>query len=138
MENVIVVILGFVLAVTAGRWIIPGILIISLRKRLFDVPDNRKIHDRPVPRLGGVSFFPVILFVMSVMTILRLLTGSLPTAFFTINVVNEMLCLVAGLTLLYLIGITDDLIGVRYRQKFIIQIISASFFPLVGLYLDNF
>ena len=70
MENFIIVILGFILAVAAGQWIIPGILIISLRKRLFDIPDKRKVHNRPVPRLGGVSFFPIILFVMSSMTIL--------------------------------------------------------------------
>lgn len=138
MENFIIVILGFILAVAAGQWIIPGILIISLRKRLFDIPDKRKVHNRPVPRLGGVSFFPIILFVMSSMTILRLLMKSLSNVFFTVEVVNEMLSLVAGLTLLYLIGIADDLIGVRYRQKFVIQIISAAFLPIVGLYLEGF
>lgn len=138
MENFIVVTLGFILAVAAGQWIIPGILIISLRKRLFDIPDKRKVHNRPVPRLGGVSFFPVILFVMSSMTIIKLLMKSAPDVFFTVEVVNEMLSLVAGLTLLYLIGIADDLIGVRYRQKFVIQIISATFLPIVGLYLDSF
>ena len=40
----------------------------------------------------------------------------------------ECLFLVCGLTLLYLTGITDDLIGVRYRQKFVIQILCACFF----------
>lgn len=41
----------------------------------------------------------------------------------------ECLFLVCGMTLLYLTGIADDLVGVRYRQKFVIQIICASFFP---------
>jgi len=49
-----------------------------------------------------------------------------------------LLGLVAGLTLLYIVGIGDDLVGVRYRKKFIIQILSASFFPAVGLYINNF
>ena len=32
---------------------------ISHKKRLYDVPDARKVHTMPVPRLGGLSFFPV-------------------------------------------------------------------------------
>ena len=33
------------------------------------------------------------------------------------------------MTLLYLTGIADDLVGVRYRQKFAIQIFCACLFP---------
>ena len=62
MANLYIIISAFVSAVILGRIIIPNILIISLRKRLFDVPDERKVHKRPIPRLGGVTFFPVILF----------------------------------------------------------------------------
>lgn len=57
MENLYIVILAFISAVILGRIIIPNVLIISMRKRLFDVPDERKVHKRPVPRLGGVTFF---------------------------------------------------------------------------------
>ena len=138
MENIFINLLGLIIAAIAGRWIIPNILLISMRKRLFDIPDARKVHKFPVPRLGGVSFFPVILFVMCITTVIRLHIGSLPNAFFTTNIANEMLCLIAGLTMLYLVGIADDLIGVRYRQKFIVQIVSAALFPLVGLYINNF
>lgn len=56
MENLYIVILAFISAVILGRIIIPNVLIISMRKRLFDVPDERKVHKRPVPRLGGVTF----------------------------------------------------------------------------------
>lgn len=57
MANLYIIISAFVSAVILGRIIIPNILIISLRKRLFDVPDERKVHKRPIPRLGGVTFF---------------------------------------------------------------------------------
>ena len=42
--------------------IIPRILIVALTKRLFDMPNERKIHTGAIPRLGGISFAPTILF----------------------------------------------------------------------------
>lgn len=42
--------------------LIPQILLISFRKRLFDQPDERKIHQGVVPRLGGIAFKPVVFF----------------------------------------------------------------------------
>lgn len=138
MENIIFIVVGFLIAVVMAQVIIPRILLISLRKRLFDIPDERKVHTHPVPRLGGVTFYPTILFVLCVMTIGRIMMGHLPNQLFGIELASEMLGLVAGLTLLYIIGIGDDLIGVRYRKKFLIQILSASFFPAVGLYINNF
>lgn len=76
MANLYIIISAFVSAVILGRIIIPNILIISLRKRLFDVPDERKVHKRPIPRLGGVTFFPVILFSLCVFTAVRLMTAT--------------------------------------------------------------
>lgn len=138
MENIIFIIVGFLIAAIMGQIIIPRILLISLRKRLFDIPDERKVHTHPVPRLGGVTFYPTILFVLCVMTAIRVISGHLPSQLFGMGLVSELLGLVAGLTLLYIVGIGDDLVGVRYRKKFIIQILSASFFPAVGLYINNF
>ena len=138
MANLYIIISAFVSAVILGRIIIPNILIISLRKRLFDVPDERKVHKRPIPRLGGVTFFPVILFSLCVFTAVRLMTGHGPAETSTTDLVCEFLFLTGGLTLLYIMGIADDLIGVRYRKKFLVQIISAAMFPLSGLYINNF
>ena len=137
MENIIILIVGFIIAVLMGQIIIPRILLISLRKRLFDVPDERKVHKYPVPRLGGITFYPVILFVLCVITVARILLGHFPNRLFTFDLAAQMLSLIAGLTLLYLVGIGDDLVGVRYRNKFVVQILSASFFPMVGLYINN-
>ena len=46
----------FALSVFFAGVLIPQILLISFRKRLFDVPDERKIHQGVVPRLGGIAF----------------------------------------------------------------------------------
>lgn len=138
MENILIIAASLITAIVLGRIIIPNILIISLRKRLFDVPDARKVHKRPIPRLGGVTFFPVIVFTVCVFTSARLLAGEIPPEELSINMISDLLLLIAGLTLLYIIGIADDMIGVRYRKKFLVQIISAALFPASGLYINNF
>lgn len=47
----------FFMSILLATIIIPRILFISYKKRLFDIPDTRKIHNIPIPRLGGLSFF---------------------------------------------------------------------------------
>lgn len=138
MENLYIIIAAFITAVILGRIIIPNILVISMSKRLFDEPDARKIHKRPIPRLGGVTFFPVIVFTLCTFTAIHLFKGHFVYNIITLNTAREMLFLISGLTLLYIVGIADDLVGVRYRKKFVVQIISAAMFPIAGLYINSF
>lgn len=58
MLNFIVVFCGFFIAVALARIIIPRILIISLRKRLFDTPDARKVHKKTGIPAGWSVLFP--------------------------------------------------------------------------------
>lgn len=133
----IFIVLAFVISVFVARMIIPRILIISLRKKLFDIPDARKIHKRAIPRLGGVSFFPTILFSCCLVLAFRSLTGYNISDLQVSYVLPECLFLICGMTLLYLTGIADDLIGVRYRQKFVVQILCACFLPISGLWIND-
>ena len=59
---------GFVASALFAVLIIPNILLISYKRRLFDIPDSRKVHKVPVPRLGGLSFLPVILISFCLVT----------------------------------------------------------------------
>ncbi len=54
----------FLCVVAITGIIIPQILLIAFRKQLFDTPDPRKIHKAEIPRLGGIAFFPAILFAL--------------------------------------------------------------------------
>ena len=132
------IILFGVIAIGLSAFLIPKILVIAFRKRLFDIPDSRKDHVGAIPRLGGISFYPIIFFCFAlceaiVITFLARNAGIMadPSLFI------QILLLFCGLILLYLIGITDDLIGVRYRKKFLVQFLVASFFPLGGLYIND-
>lgn len=112
---------GFLLSLLLGMMIVPKILLISYKKRLFDMPDSRKVHQIPVPRLGGISFFPVILIVLCFILGMRLYCGypieNLPA--------NEFLFFAVGGMMLFLIGVADDLVGIGYRYKFLVQILAA-------------
>lgn len=55
----------FFLCVFFAGIVIPQILLIAFRRRLFDEPDERKIHQCVVPRLGGMAFKPVVFFLKS-------------------------------------------------------------------------
>lgn len=117
--------------------IIPRILVISYRKKLFDIPDERKVHNQAIPRLGGFSFLPTILFSLFFSVGIRYLVGlQLPVKSLGF-IVPEFFFLICGLILLYLAGIKDDLIGLRYRSKFVIQIVAVSMLPLSGLWINN-
>lgn len=120
--SLIIILIGFVLAISLARIIIPNIIIISRRKGLFDLPDGRKVHRRPISRLGGVCFFPTILFAVTFLVALCKKAGW----FFWMDGTTqfpELLLLCSGLTLLFIVGIADDLVGVRWRQKFLVQIL---------------
>lgn len=129
--------ISLLISIVLSALIIPRILVVAFRKKLFDIPDERKVHSGIIPRLGGISFVPTILFSLAFTTGLRYLIGyeiAIDSLHF---IVPEFYFLVCGLTLLYLSGIKDDLVGLRYRSKFVIQIIAASLIPLSGLWINN-
>ena len=137
MQTYLFLLFGFLLAVSLGMVIIPRILVISHKKRLYDVPDARKVHTMPVPRLGGLSFFPVILMSMFLVIGFRLYFWDMDTSSLSFNMLYEYLFLFVGMTLLYLVGVCDDLVGVGYRYKFAVQIAAAFLLVLSGNWFDS-
>ena len=127
----------FLLSVLLATIVIPRIIFISYKKRLFDVPDARKVHKTPVPRLGGLAFLPVILISLCIITGIRYYMNEPVALVWSSCLFMRNLFLVAGTTLLYLVGVADDLVGVSYRYKFVVQILSASFLPLSGLWIND-
>ena len=125
MQIILLLIAGFLFAIIFGMIIIPRILVISHKKQLYDIPDARKVHTDPVPRLGGLSFFPVILISLFLVVGIRLSFWGMELGNLSFSMLNEYMFLFVGMTLLYLVGVCDDLIGVGYRYKFVIQILSA-------------
>lgn len=130
-------ILAFFLAIISGAVVIPNIIRVSFRKRLFDKQDIRKRHKGVVPRLGGMAFVPVqfCLFAFITVCIEIMDIGGFP---YLVHLHHKVLLLVfCALVMLFMVGVVDDLITVGYRQKFIIQLLAASLLPLGGLWMNN-
>lgn len=130
------ILLSFFISWGLTAIVIPRILLVSFKKKLFDIPDFRKAHKGLVPRLGGVSFFPNIFFSLSFVCALHYLFlhgGDSDSVILP----PEILLILCALVLLYLVGIMDDLVGVRYRQKFIVQICCGVLLVLSGTWINN-
>lgn len=117
---------------------IPKILLISFRKKLFDVHDERKIHKGAVPRLGGLAFSPVIFFSLVLVLAVNIIIGRGELIDHLHENIIEMAFEFCALMMLYVVGIADDLIGVRYSAKFFVQIMCGILLVIGGIYIDNF
>lgn len=127
----------FVSLLLAGI-LIPQILLIAFRKKLFDEIDERKIHKGVVPRLGGIAFFPSILFSFAVVVGFSLKYYGLETAGIYVADVVPFYFMICAVLLMYLVGIADDLLGVRYMAKFGVQILASILIIFSGVYIDDF
>ena len=137
MHWILVYITVFLIVVVLAGIIIPRILLIAFRKNLFDDEDPRKIHHGAVPRLGGIAFFPSILFaIMFVLGACQLFfPGSIGD---DIKYNLATFCFIAcAVIILYLVGMADDLVGVKYRAKFVAQILAALFIVAGGISLND-
>lgn len=133
MMYVFFVILTFAISAAIGWFAIPRIVIIAKIKRLFDEPNARKVHKGAIPRLGGLSFFPAALFSFAFVLGLRYYYGYDISLDLQVELLTEFLFVMAGMLILYFVGMADDLIGVGYRNKFVAQIFAGVCLVFAGV-----
>ncbi|MBK5269662.1 MAG: undecaprenyl/decaprenyl-phosphate alpha-N-acetylglucosaminyl 1-phosphate transferase, partial [Bacteroidia bacterium] len=100
------------------------ILQIAERKKLYDIPDQRKVHLRPVTSLGGVGIFG----------------GFLLAALLSIQgyINPEFQYFFAASIVIFFLGLKDDLMVLSATKKFVGQFIAASMIiHLGGIRLDS-
>lgn len=127
----------FLLCTFLAGIVIPQILLIAFRKRLFDIQDERKIHKGVVPRLGGIAFTPVIFFTIFFMLGVDLMLGHAEILSEVGRESRPVFFGFCSITILYLIGMADDLIGVKYRAKFAAQILCSILIIAGGIYIGD-
>lgn len=103
---------------------IPVVLQIAEQKKLFDIPDERKLHKQPVPSLGGVGIFGGFLLA----SLLSIQSYSNP----------EFQYFFAAALVIFFLGLKDDLLVLSPSKKFIGQVIATSILiHLGGIRLDS-
>lgn len=133
--NIIILLLAgtFVISMLTGFCFIPAILTFCKKKKLYDIPDERKVHHDAIPRLGGISFLPSMLLA----AIIMLLTYENVTGQQKITINSWTASCVISLLIIYCVGIVDDIVGLKAKTKFIFQLVAASLLPISGLYINN-
>jgi len=98
----------------------------------FDLPDERKVHRKPVPRLGGLIFMPAAVVGLVVASWTRVQMGGEEFVFG----VSTIAMTIGGLVI-YLIGVVDDRFGMKAAHKFVIQTMAAFILPLCNLVITD-
>lgn len=135
--SILLIVVCFLLALLLSSGMIPLIMLVTYKKRLFDPIGGRKIHQDTVPRLGGVAFVPIQCFLFIVALVFAIKISNMDLQVESWALLPLFMLLLCGLGLLFLLGLMDDLIGVSYQRKFVAQIVVACFFPLSGLWVNN-
>ena len=103
---------------------IPVIMQVAEKKKLYDIPDERKLHTRLVASLGGVGIFAGFIL------------ASLLSIQGQFNF--EFQYFFAAAIVIFFLGLKDDLMILSATKKFIGQIIAASILiHLGGIRLDS-
>ncbi len=105
------ILLSISIAFTITYLSIPVIIFVANSKKLYDVPDARKIHDVPIPSLGGLGIFAG--FVMAGLTIINFTEGIEFQYFF------------AAFFVIFFLGLKDDILDITPIKKFIGQVGAA-------------
>jgi len=111
--------LGLAMAITWALTPVVGEL--ARRMGALDAPSARKIHSEPTPRLGGIAiYFGVII----------------PSLLF-LSPEGTMRGILVGASLITLVGVLDDVRGMRPVIKFGLQFAVAGILVLYGVRLEN-
>src|SRR4029453_11957396 len=97
------VLLSIAISFTITFLAIPVIITVAERKKLFDIPDERKVHLTPIPSLGGLGIFPG--FMIACLLSVQFQTSS-----------EFQFYLAAGIVIFFL-GLKDDILVISPIKK---------------------
>jgi UDP-N-acetylmuramyl pentapeptide phosphotransferase/UDP-N-acetylglucosamine-1-phosphate transferase len=105
-----IIILGFLTAFFVVLLAIPSLIKVAKLKHLVDEPsEDRKLHSRSIPTIGGIVIFGAIIFSYSLW---------FPEEYDHIpHMLTNFKHLIAVLVLLFFVGVKDDIIGTAPMKK---------------------
>jgi UDP-GlcNAc:undecaprenyl-phosphate GlcNAc-1-phosphate transferase len=114
-----IIILTFCTAFFVVLFATPALIKVAILKRLFDEPgDERKLHKRMIPTIGGIIIFAGTLFSFALwFPAEKIRVDELAKS------VNDFKYLVATLLILFFVGVKDDIIGTAPIKKLVAHLI---------------
>ena len=101
--------------------ITPVIIAVAPKIGAMDVPkDSRRVHDHPIPRLGGLGIF--IAFLVGVLLF--------------VDIDYQIQGILIGTVIIVIIGVIDDIVSLPAMLKFVVQICAAVVVVLHGVKID--
>ena len=126
-----VVIIFVSLAVT---WVLtPLVRRMSLKLGLVDEPGGRKVHAEPISRLGGVAIFAGFMAAVAVEALGEHFFGWNGTIF---DAGPQVLGVLAGMVIIFGVGLIDDVFTLNPGPKFIGQLTAAAVVIAAGVRID--
>jgi UDP-GlcNAc:undecaprenyl-phosphate GlcNAc-1-phosphate transferase len=125
----LIYLLTFFLALIVTYFATPVAKNLAAKLKAVDIPNSRKIHTTPIPRLGGVAIYAGFLTAVLAAFILAIFTGVKlnPRAFWGV---------ILGGTILLGVGIVDDIKPIRPMTKLCWQIGAACLIILFGVEIN--
>ena len=100
----------------AGAALVPLVKRAAIHTGAMDIPNERKVHKKPMPRMGGLAIFGA--FLIGYMLFARMST--------------TMLSILIGGFVIVLTGIFDDIKPIPAKIKFLLQIIASCIVVFYG------
>ena len=118
-------IIGTIIAYLLGIFIVPLVIYYSEKKNLVDVPNERKIHHGAISRLGGVAIWSSVMLTFVFLVLLSYYPKG-----------QGLSALIVGGSLMFLMGLIDDVYGLNAKFKLFIQIAIATIVMLLGIRIE--
>ncbi|MFC1738355.1 glycosyltransferase family 4 protein [Planctomycetota bacterium] len=110
----------------------PMVIRLARRFNIVDVPNIRKVHPQPVPRIGGVSIFLSVVFLIIPVLFLPNVIGE---SFRSVQL--KMIVLLSGAGFMFLTGLVDDIKKLSAGVKLFAQLIAAVMICSVGIRIHS-
>lgn len=125
IQNAQAHIAGAFISYLLGVFIVPFVIDWSQKEGLVDLPNERKIHKAPISRLGGIAIWLSTMLTFLFLVLLSYYPyGSLLSG------------ILLGGSLMFLLGLVDDIYNLNAKFKLIIQLTIATIVYLLGVKID--
>ena len=119
-------VLGTIIAYLLGIFIVPLVIYYSRKKNLIDVPNERKIHHGAISRLGGVAIWISVMLTFLFLVLLSYYPKG-----------QGLSAIIVGGSLMFLMGLVDDLYCLNAKFKLFIQVAIAVIVMLLGIRIEH-